>query len=258
MEGAEGGPGQAPSGPLASHARAVHPHPRRNTGITSGHGTAVAPGQGTPRSSPRNSSSVRRFLWVSRKERSPSRPAGDPRETMSKRMGLLKTLRTGGGSGAGPFAASGCFLREKRQRWKPEPLPRFPTCAMSLRVLSHWGQARGDTSRLGSPVRPGQPPHAQQPSAPSASPAPTQVLLQRVGPPAVPLGLGHAPAPRVKPDRSEQSAAGGRTGDNRSAPGTGNGGRTDGGCPSRGLPVRGLMGHPGPLYPPPRGNIPLS
>lgn len=45
---------------------------------------------------------------------------------MSKRMGLLKTLRTGGGSGAGPLAAGGCFLREKLQRWQEEPLLGFP------------------------------------------------------------------------------------------------------------------------------------
>lgn len=61
---------------------------------------------------PRNSSSVSRFLWLSRKGRRPSSPAVTPRETMSKRMGRLKTLRMGGGLGAGPLLLGRFFLRE--------------------------------------------------------------------------------------------------------------------------------------------------
>lgn len=68
--------------------------------------------------SPRNSSSVRRFLWVNKKESSPSRSVVEPRDTMSKRMGRLKTLRMGGGWGAGALGLCGCFLggREKDTR----------------------------------------------------------------------------------------------------------------------------------------------
>lgn len=62
--------------------------------------------------SPRNSSSVRRFLWVSKKGSRPSRSAVEPRDTMSKRMGRLKTLRMGGGWGAGALGLCGCFLEE--------------------------------------------------------------------------------------------------------------------------------------------------
>lgn len=36
----------------------------------------------------------------------------NPRETMSKRMGRLKTLRMGGGLGAGPLLLGRFFLRE--------------------------------------------------------------------------------------------------------------------------------------------------
>lgn len=64
--------------------------------------------------SPRNSSSVRRFLWVNKKESSPSRSAVEPRDTMSKRMGRLKTLRMGGGWGAGALGLCGCFLEGKK------------------------------------------------------------------------------------------------------------------------------------------------
>lgn len=95
-----------PPAPLGARARQRCPH--RVTGTAGGTPSTL-------RCSPRNSSSVRRFLWVSRKERSPSRPAGDPRETMSKRMGLLKTLRTGGGSGAGPLVPGAVFLQQKQQ-----------------------------------------------------------------------------------------------------------------------------------------------
>ena len=61
--------------------------------------------------SPRNSSSVRRFLWVSKKGSSPSRSAVEPRDPMSKRIGRLKTLRLGGGWGAGALGLCGCFLK---------------------------------------------------------------------------------------------------------------------------------------------------
>lgn len=71
--------------------------------------------------------------------------------------------------------------------------------------------------------------------------------------PCPPAGTGHgfchAPAPRVKPDRSEQSVAVGRVGDNRPAPGTGNGGRKDSGCPGQGCP--GLGAHGASQSPPP-------
>lgn len=136
-------------------------------------GTTGSQGRASPRCSPRNSSSVRRFLWVRRKERSPSRPAGDPRETMSKRMGLLKTLRTGGGLGAGPFVPGACFLWEKHQHWEPEPLAQFPTCAMSLRLLSHQGRAwaPGGTPKWGHPRGQGSLPTHGSPVLP-ASPLP--------------------------------------------------------------------------------------
>lgn len=219
----------------------------------------------SPRCSPRNSSSVRRFLWVRRKERSPSRPAGDPRETMSKRMGLLKTLRTGGGLGAGAFMPGACFLQEKHQHWGPEPLPQFPTHAMSLRVLSchRRAWAAGGTPQPGSPTGTGQPPHPQQPSSPQHPtsqycpqgpvgilPAPSWVL-QYFGPPSrAPSQQGRASS-SVTLQRRGQSQTGRSSWqqrDNRPAPGTGNGG--GGGwmsvAPARGLWGRRHVGHPGP------------
>lgn len=170
-------------------------------------------------------------------------------------MGLLKTLRTGGGLGAGPFVPGACFLREKGQCWGPEPLPQFPTCAMSSRLLSCQRKARGPP-QLGSPPGAGaaSPPTAAQCSQHPTSqyrprglvgtlPAPIRVLQHsgpQPGPPAgTGHGFGHAPAPQEKPDWLEQSVAVGRAGDNRPAPGTGNGGRRDSGCPSQGSPGLG-------------------
>lgn len=230
----------------------------------------------SPRCSPRNSSSVRRFLWVRRKERSPSRPAGDPRETMSKRMGLLKTLRTGGGLGAGAFMPGACFLQEKHQHWGPEPLPQFPTHAMSLRVLScHRGAwAAGGTPQPGSPTGPQQPPHPQQSSSPSIPPpsiahrgwwASCQLpagCCNILGPQPCPSQQGRASS-SVTLQRRGQSQTGRsswRQRDNRPAPGTGNGGGEEDGCqlPQPGVSgAGGTWGIPAPsthLHPcPPKG-----
>lgn len=84
--------------------------------------------------SPRNSSSVRRFLCVSRKESSPSRSAVEPRDTMSKRMGRLKTLRMGGGWGAGALGLCGCFLGggKKDTRSLASACPALPDLSHGL------------------------------------------------------------------------------------------------------------------------------
>lgn len=88
--------------------------------------------------SPRNSSSVRRFLWVNKKESSPSRSAVEPRDTMSKRMGRLKTLRMGGGWGAGALGLCGCFLEGKKEGYQEFSLCLH--CAPSPKVVRGWGK----------------------------------------------------------------------------------------------------------------------
>lgn len=148
---------------------------------------------------------------------------------MSKRMGLLKTLRTGGGLGAGPFPPGACFLQENHQRWGLELLPQFPASAMSLGLLSCQQNAQGSppgvTHGAASPLTAAQCSH-YHPRRPAGTLTAPVWVLQCFGPQTCPLagtahGFSHVPALQAKPDRLEQLVTGVWARDNRLALGTG-------------------------------------